>query len=133
MNKTIIAIILVLVLIGGYLTFRNMGSTNTPSTVLSSPTVSPISQTETNVTVTQDGFNPSTITVKAGTDIIWTNKSGGPVTVNSDNHPTHLLYPELNLGEFSDGSSVSVILTKPGTYTYHNHLQPSQKGTIIVQ
>lgn len=85
------------------------------------------------VTVTSSGFDPATITVAPGTQVVWTNTSGVDVTVSSDAHPTHLLFPFLNLGNFSDGSSVSVVFEKAGTYTYHNHFNASQKGTILVQ
>lgn len=65
--------------------------------------------------------------------MVWTNKSGATATVNSDAHPTHLLWPFLNLGSFDDGKSLSVVFDKAGTYTYHNHFSPSQKGTVIVE
>jgi plastocyanin len=61
------------------------------------------------------------------------NKSGKTVTVNSDNHPTHKLYPFLNLGAFENGSSVQAVFDKAGTYTYHDHFNPSNIGKVIVQ
>lgn len=90
-------------------------------------------KTQEVVTVTKNGFEPKELMVKTGTRIVWINKSGRPVTVNSDNHPSHLLFPFLNLGEFGDGSSVQVIFDKPGTYPYHNHLDSSQTGTVTVE
>lgn len=90
-------------------------------------------QNEAIVTVTASGFAPQTLTIKAGTKVVWMNKSGTAVTVNSAVHPTHLVYPPLNLGEFGDGSSVQLVFDKPGTYKYHNHLNPSQTGTIVVE
>lgn len=88
---------------------------------------------ETIVSVTSSGFEPSEIKVKAGTKITWINKSGGTANVDSDIHPTHLLFPFLNLGNFDNDESVSVVVEKAGTYTYHNHLNPNQKGTIIAE
>lgn len=85
------------------------------------------------VILTSTGFIPSEITVKKGERIIWINKSGKTATINSDNHPTHLLYPFLNLGEFNTGSSVQAVFNSIGTFTYHNHYQPSEKGTITVK
>lgn len=86
-----------------------------------------------NVDLTSSGFNPKTLTIKTGTRIIWFNKTGSDASVNSDDHPTNKLYPELNLGLFPNGSTVQLVLIKPGTYTYHNYLKPEQKGTIIVE
>lgn len=85
------------------------------------------------INVTSEGFVPSTINIKAGTKVTWFNISGQTVTVNSDPHPIHTDYPPLNLGEFANGQSVSLVFPKAGTYGYHNHLNPSQKGKVIVQ
>lgn len=85
------------------------------------------------VTVTQNGFTPKTITINAGEVIIWENKSGKAATVNSDSHPDHTKYRDLNLGEFDNGSKIQVQIQTPGSYTYHNHLSPTQKGEIIVK
>lgn len=85
------------------------------------------------VTLSQTGFSPATITVKAGTKVTWTNKSGIDATVSSDPHPAHTDYPPLNLGKFSDGATHSLTFDKPGTYGYHNHFNASEKGTVVVQ
>jgi plastocyanin len=87
----------------------------------------------TTIKVTASGFNPQTIKIQKGTIVIWVNQSGADASVNSDDHPTNLLYPELNLGRFSNGSSMTVSFNKTGKYTYHNELNLDQKGTIIVQ
>ena len=86
-----------------------------------------------SVSLTSSGFTPATLTVKAGSTVTWTNNSGETATVNSDPHPTHTNYPPLNLGRFDNGGTLSLTFDKPGTYGYHNHLNPSERGTIIVQ
>lgn len=68
-----------------------------------------------------------------GTTVVWVNNNGQAATVNSDPHPTHTLFPFLNLGGFEDGSSVSAKFDKVGVYTYHNHLDPTETGTVIVE
>lgn len=85
------------------------------------------------VTVTSSGYDPKDLTVKAGTKVMWINKSGTEVTVDSAQHPTHLVYPPLNLGRFEDGSSVNLMFDEPGKYRYHNHLNPTQFGSIMVE
>lgn len=85
------------------------------------------------ITVSASGFEPASVTVKVGTRVIWNNTSGKTVTVNSDPHPAHTLYPVLQLGEFENGAIVETIFDKVGTFTYHNHFNPNQKGTITVQ
>lgn len=85
------------------------------------------------ITLSANGFSSEVLTVKAGTKVTWINQSGQEATVNSSPHPTHTDYPPLNLGNFPDGGILSLTFDKPGTYKYHNHLDSSQKGTIIVQ
>jgi len=102
---------------------------------------SPTTQTATSeatqkgatVNLTNSGFNPKTVTIKVGEKVTWTNKSGENATVNSDPHPTHTAYLPLNLGRFDNGASVSLVFDKQGTYGYHNHLDSSQTGTVVVE
>src|SRR3989344_6459550 len=84
------------------------------------------------VIITEDSFSPQTLTVEPETVIIWTNQSGETATVNSSPHPVHTDSPILNLGELADGDKFSLVLENPGTYKYHNHLNPTQFGTIEV-
>lgn len=86
-----------------------------------------------NVSLTDSGFIPDTLKVKLGDKVIWTNNGSETVEISSDDHPTHELYPFLNLGPVEPTSMVRLIFRKTGTFTYHNHLNPSQKGTIIVE
>lgn len=85
------------------------------------------------VTLTDVGFNPKSITAQLGDKVIWTNNAPLIATVNSNPHPIHDLYPFLNLGEFQPGKTVRIILRQTGTFQYHNHLNPSQTGTITVK
>ncbi len=144
MSRSLLWIIILVVIIGGAVWFLSKSSktTQAPSQTVAqvSPTVSPTSPSgivqtaqEKTVTVTANGFDPTTITIKAGEKVTWTNKSGGGVSINSAEHPTHLVYPPLNLGQVKDGASVSLTFDKPGSYKYHNHLAPSQAGTVVVQ
>ena len=142
-NKTIIGgIVLLVVILGGMVLLSNKSKSNqyqqsqTPSQTTTAITGTPektMAQQEAVVNVTKTGFTPETVTIKSGMRVTWLNKTEEEVTVNSDDHPTHLLYRELNLGAFPNESSVQVVLTKPGKYTYHDHYHPNRKGTIIVE
>lgn len=138
-NWVMIIAVLITVLVAGYLLFQ----TNTNKQKLNQQNAKTLQNAKTveetkqlfqkEITFTATGFNPQTLTVSKGTRIVWLNKSGADGTVNSDNYPTNLLFPFLNLGRFSNDSSVSVMFTKSGKYTYHNALKPDQKGTIVVE
>lgn len=139
MGKFLIVIIVVAIIAGVFILGLNKGPNQTTSQSRSQnqQAVTPPAQgqkpSEVIVTVTALGFAPQTLTIKAGTKVLWMNKSGEVATVNSGAHPTHLVYPPLNLGEFGNGSSVQLVFDKPGTYNYHDHLNPSRTGTIVVE
>lgn len=144
MKKIIIAVVVVVVLLAGsMLLLANQAKAPTTTTQTSpeptqagtQKTVStvPAQAQEVIITVTNAGFNPQTVTVKAGTRVIWVNNATGEVTVNAADHPTHKEYPPLNLGEFGPNQSVQLVFDKAGTYKYHNHLDASQNGVVVVQ
>lgn len=120
-----------------YFVFSKKGGTiyNTTSTPPAASSEAPSSTTvsQDSVTLTSDGFSPASITVRIGTKVTWINQSGVGATVDSDPHPVHTDYQPLNLGSFKDGGTISSTFDKPGTYGYHNHLNPSQSATIVVQ
>lgn len=104
-----------------------------PTTSNPSPSSSTENKSQNTVTLTPNGLSPSSLTIKAGQTVTWENKSGETATVNSDPHPTHTAYTPLNLGNFPDGGTLTLKFNKAGTYGYHNHLNPSERGTITVQ
>ena len=141
--KKILLVLVVLIVAFGAFTFLGNKKMSTPSStkqpesmkseVSTTPAVTQANSQVANIILGDSGFVPKDITVKAGTRVIWVNKSGKTATVNSDDHPTHRLYPFLNLGEFADGSSVQVVVEKAGKYSYHNHFNASETGTITAQ
>lgn len=52
---------------------------------------------------------------------------------DSDPHPAHTTNPELNVGSVPPGEQMSFVVDTKGTFGYHNHLNPAQKGTIVVE
>lgn len=88
---------------------------------------------EIEVTLTENGFQPKSITIGVGDKVVWENESGNNATVDSAQHPTHLTYPKLNLGGFQDGEELELVFDEPGTYSYHDHLNPERVGTVVVE
>jgi len=78
-------------------------------------------------------FEPASITIPAGTTVIWTNEDSAPHLVASDPHPAHTDLPELVSETLSQGDSYRFTFTKTGTFGYHCHLHPSMTGTIVVE
>jgi len=139
MNKYLLTGVVILVVAGAFVLFNNQGAkkTNTSSSTSvasSSPSASPSAMMEEKkVTVTKNGFESQTLKIKVGTKVTFVNNSGNAISVNSDPHPTHTLFPFLNIGVINDGASASVTFDKAGTFTYHNHLNPSMTGIVVAE
>lgn len=142
MKKILLVIVVLIVVLGAFTFLGNKKTTPITSTkqpestkteVSTMPAVTETNKQITNVILGDSGFVPKDVIVEVGATVIWKNSSRKTATVNSDNHPTHQLYPFLNLGEFANASSVQVVFDKAGKYRYHNHLNPSETGTVTVE
>lgn len=71
-------------------------------------------------------FNPTSLTVKAGTTVTWVNKDSTTHTVISDNGA-------FTSGDLSPGLNYTYTFNNTGTYPYHCSIHPSMIGTITVQ
>jgi plastocyanin len=86
------------------------------------------------VKLTDNGFEPNTLTINAGETVKFENDSGDDAWIASNNHPTHLLYPGFDEKKpMVSGGSYSFTFTKVGSWGYHNHLEPTTQGTIVVK
>jgi plastocyanin len=72
-------------------------------------------------------FTPSSVTVKAGSTITWTNKDDIPHGIGSSNNA----FAKSKALDTDD--SYSFTFTTPGTYQYFCYLHPHMVGTIVVQ
>src|SRR3989344_4238325 len=104
MNKTIATVIAVLVVGGGayYLLTKNGLSGVPAQTGTAAETAVPASNTsaatEVAVSIQNFSFNPSTLAIKTGMKVIWTNNDAVPHTVTSDSGGL-LKSPALALGQ----------------------------------
>ena len=139
-----IALILAVVGVGLGLFFANQGNTETEPTPVpkataksgATATASPAgsaANTQPTIRLTSNGFSPATLTVTVDATVTITNDSNETVNFASDPHPTHTGNPFLNVGNIEPGGSKTVTIPKAGTFTYHNHLDPSLTGTIVAK
>jgi plastocyanin len=80
------------------------------------------------VTIKDYMFTPMTLTVAAGTRVVWTNADQAAHTVKSADDATPFASPPLDPGE-----SYSRVFDKPGTYHILCGLHPYMKETIMVR
>lgn len=86
------------------------------------------------VTYTDSGFTPPEITVKNGQTVQFVNQSGKNMWVASAFHPKHEVFPEFDQKiSVGNGEMYEFTFTKTGEWKYHNHVRPSDFGTIIVK
>jgi len=69
-------------------------------------------------------FEEKTLTIKAGTTVVWENYDSAPHTVTGDG---------LDSGKMSKGDTYEYTFTEPGTYEYYCAYHPSMTGTVIVE
>ena len=103
---------------------------NTPTTPpVSTPTTPPVntpSASGSAVTISNFSFQPSTLTISAGTTVFWTNNDSTTHTITSDTGV-------FSSGDLPPGSSFSHTFSSAGSFGYHCSIHPSMKGTIMVQ
>lgn len=110
----------------------------TPQSDIGTPSEAPVSDTAVEptstatITYTNEGFSPNTITVTKDSTVTVTNTSDANVMLSSADHPTHKEQPELNMEMLKPGESGTITLTQVGTWGYHDHINASMTGTIIV-
>jgi plastocyanin len=86
------------------------------------------------VKITDNGFEPSTLTINAGDTVKFENESSDDAWPASNVHPTHQLYPGFDAKKpLLPGESYSFTFEKTGSWGYHNHLEPDVQGTIVVK
>jgi len=78
------------------------------------------------VSIEHFAFAPQTLTIAAGTTVVWTQKDAIAHTVTSDTGA----WPSSPL--IQQGKTFSMTFTKPGAYTYHCTPHPHMTATIIV-
>jgi plastocyanin len=80
----------------------------------------------TRIVVRDFMFNPTPLTVKAGSTVTWTNMDDEPHTAVSDTGV-------FKSGGMDTNESFSFKFDKPGTYHYTCTIHPRMVGTIAVQ
>ena len=136
-NNTVLAtvagLVIVLITVGALLYIGSLKKQTAPKpTVTTSPSPA-VPAREPTFTFTKEGIEPQEIEIKSGGVVVWINDSGGNIELYSDDHLTHQKYPLLNFGAIKNKAAAQLTFDKPGTYGFHNHLKPEQKGVVIVK
>ena len=135
MRRVLLAVGVIIILAIAGFAVANRNNNSSSSTQTPTPAQSGQSQAQSAATITYDsnGFSPATTTVKSGDSVTFVNKSSQEIQVDSNPHPVHTDDTDLNVGSIAPGQSVTVTLTKKGTFGFHNHLDPNNTARITVE
>ena len=100
------------------------------------------------VVYSASSFSPSEIRIKAGDTVSFRNENSLPFWPGSALHPTHAVYDGTTFDahcaegatpsfdacrEIEPGGGWSFVFNKVGSWKYHDHLNASRTGTIVVE
>ncbi|HEX8974624.1 MAG TPA: cupredoxin family copper-binding protein [Patescibacteria group bacterium] len=77
-----------------------------------------------SVTIKNFSFSPASLTIKAGTTVVWTNQDSVAHTVT---------FASFDSGNIAPGQTFKHTFTANGTFSYHCGIHPGMIGTIVVQ
>ncbi|MEK6872599.1 MAG: hypothetical protein AABW90_01135 [Nanoarchaeota archaeon] len=158
----IIIIILVLIAIASYFVLNTQKTPTSPKTngiAKETGEVKVITETEQSqeetqetkenvVEITSSGFFPQSLTISQGKEITFINKDSGLSWPASAVHTEHRAYPGSDIskcntseknkifdacGGLKNGESYSFTFNEKGSWRYHDHLNPSSTGVIVVE
>ena len=78
------------------------------------------------VSIDNFSFGPQTLTIKAGTTVVWTNRDDIPHTVVSDDKV-------FKSKVLDTDEKFSYTFDKPGTYPYFCSVHPKMTGSVVVE
>ncbi len=82
---------------------------------------------KTDVEIKNFKFNPETVTIPAGTTVIWTNNDSTNHTVVSTTGN------EMDSGSLNPGETFAHMFNVPGTYEYHCSIHTTMVGKVVVE
>ncbi|GAC1413339.1 MAG: hypothetical protein NVSMB66_5020 [Candidatus Doudnabacteria bacterium] len=86
------------------------------------------------ITITSSGFSPSSVNIKKGDYVKFINQDSSAHWPASDPHPSHTGYPGFDaLRGLAQGESYTFQFQKSGTWGFHDHLNASWRGKVVVQ
>jgi plastocyanin len=82
--------------------------------------------TEVKARISDNGFEPATLTVAPGTTVRWVNEGKQPHGITSSKG-------DWASGDIAPGAEFTATFTKPGTFEYSCRFNKDMKGTVVVK
>jgi plastocyanin len=126
-RPTVIISLMVLLLVAGGILISQQGDKKAPIYAAQTPSIA-------KVNLSKDGFSPSTVTIKVGSIVEWrSTDETGTHQVAANPVKTHTELPGLLSDQLGQGTVYRYKFTKTGAYHYHDEINPTLNGTVIVQ
>jgi len=135
-SKTVLIVLIILATIvvlgiAGWLVYSR--SVNKSKNTTAQTQVEPNIQTA-EVSITAAGFNPSTVKIKKGDQVMWKNTDSKPHRIFAEPYPTKSSLPDLDSESLAPQSSYGFIFEQTGTFKYTDYNNPTKYlGTVIVE
>lgn len=128
----IIAVVVVAALaVGGWFAYSRLYKKNNSANQQTA--VQPNIQTA-EVSITATGFNPATVKIKKGDQVMWKNTDTKLHRIFAEPYPTKSSLPDLDSEALQPGSSYGFIFEQAGTYKYTDYNNPTKfLGTVVVE
>jgi plastocyanin len=128
-NRNKLLLVLLAVVLAGLLVLIITKHSNKNNNGLSKPSTATAA-----IRITEDGFQSSSLKIKAGTTVVWTNDDTEPHRIASNPYPTHKDLPSLDSKSNIDtNGTYRYTFKQQGTFGYHDELHPEVNGAIIVE
>lgn len=122
----IVLIVIVIGVVYYYMSYSssNNSSSNTQQTPSqTTPSTETPQSGEVPVEIKNFSFNPSSVTIKTGTKVTWTNQDSSSHKLAGDG---------IESGTLGNGQTFSKTFSSEGTFNYHCSIHPSMTGAITV-
>lgn len=136
--KLALAVIVALFVFGGIalVGLNSQKKTNDGSTSSNSlPNLNAVKDNDVAATITYTGkgFEPSLDTIAVNSPVRIRNRSIRILKFVSDPYGQRAYNPELNVGILNPGDNKTFYVSQKGRWGYHNALDPSETGLLIVR
>lgn len=121
MNKLLLVVVIALVLLGGGYYLMSQQYQSPAQDLMEEKTAG-----GTAVEIKNFAFSPSTLTVKVGNTVNWTNQDSVGHSATADDG-------SFDTGVLAQGESNDVTFTEAGTFSYHCTPHPNMKATVVVE
>lgn len=125
-SRLLLVAVALAALLGGCGSSSKAGTPAAAAPPATSPTRAASGSGAVTVAIADFAYHPTTLTVKAGTEVTWANSDSAP-------HDVKTADSAFDTGTLTRGQSKTLTLSTPGTYTYVCSFHPFMKATVTVQ